>query len=621
MKKLLFSLWLTAGAVISYAQTTILYEDFEGGTLPQGWTQQTLATDGGWLVGNSAQLSGQWFSIPSHTTFAASSDDLCECNKSADFLILPSFNFTSYTAVFLKVDVYYEGSSNYAPSVAHLADIATLEVSTDGGATWTAVDSLPNTWYQNGWLDDVEIDLTAYAGMNNVLVAFKYNDNSALSGNDGYGFAVDNVHLYEPVTRDMQLLSITNDVFDTIGMQQLTGYVRNLGAAPVTVYTLNYTIDNGPVVSQAITGTINQFDSVTFTHPVSWNATNGVHLVKAWVSNVNNMGADMNASNDTVTKTMSYGTMLSPRKTLIEYFSSANCTSCPQASGWLNPLYNANSHRATYICYHDLLDPMYYYNPVESDFMYNLNNVGGMPTIMCDVRQIYPYTPLPNLIDKADSVPALFDIGISTSVTPSLIDINVELVPRVSFFAGNLRLVVAVAEDVTYSTPPGSNGEVHFPGVMRKMLPGTTFTSLGLPQEGQLSSHHFTFTLDTVVDPANTHVIAWVEDISPRKVHQSQHIKAGQSIPVTGITEQAQSTASVFPNPNGGNFFVILGRAAGEGTKLLLYDITGRVVMQQEIGTGAGTVEINAGSVPSGIYFYSITDAQTVSSGKIMISK
>lgn len=619
MKRLL-SLLLLATGIAAQAQTTILFEDFQSGTMPAGWTQQTLASDGGWLVGNSTQLSSQWYSIPSHTTFAATNDDACQCNKSADLLILPALNLSSYSAVFLKTDAYYEGTSNYGPSVSYLADIATIEVSTNGGSTWTTVDSVPNTWYQNGWLNNIEFDLTAYAGMSNVLIAFKYNDNSALSGNDGYGFAVDNVQLYEPITRDLKAVSITNEVYDTIGTQYLQGYVRNLGATPVTVYTLNYKIDNGSPVSSVINGNISPFDSVPFTHPVSWNAANGVHQVKAWVSNVNNMGADMNASNDTVASTMSYGTMLSPRNALIEYFSSANCPSCPTASGWLNPLYNANSSRATYICYHDLLDQMYYYNTSQSDFMYNMNGVVGMPTILCDTKDIYPYTAQQDLIDKADSVPALFDIGIYTSLTSSMIDINVELVPKVTFFAGNVRLVVAVAEDVTYSTPPGSNGEVFFPGVMRRILPGTSFTSLGMPAEGQLSTHHFTFNLDTVVDPANTHVLAWVEDANPRKVHQSLHVKAGMSIPVSGMPEYVNDELSVYPNPSGGNFFIGSDKAFDEGASLFLYDLTGRMMMQQELAAGARTVQVNAGSLPAGMYFYRVTGTWSAS-GRVVIEQ
>ena len=56
-----------------------LSEDFESGTAT-GWTQQTLSTDGGWLIGTD--LSSSYFPIPSHTTYAGTNDDACNCDKS-----------------------------------------------------------------------------------------------------------------------------------------------------------------------------------------------------------------------------------------------------------------------------------------------------------------------------------------------------------------------------------------------------------------------------------------------------------------------------------------------------------------------------------------------------------
>ena len=43
------------------AQTIILEEDFEDGTMPSGWTQTTNASDGGWLFGTAGQLSSTYF--------------------------------------------------------------------------------------------------------------------------------------------------------------------------------------------------------------------------------------------------------------------------------------------------------------------------------------------------------------------------------------------------------------------------------------------------------------------------------------------------------------------------------------------------------------------------------
>ena len=69
----------------AFGQTILLNEDFEGESLPEGWSQQTLATDGGWLMGTSGQLQSDWWSIAPHGNFIATNDDGCDCDKSADY--------------------------------------------------------------------------------------------------------------------------------------------------------------------------------------------------------------------------------------------------------------------------------------------------------------------------------------------------------------------------------------------------------------------------------------------------------------------------------------------------------------------------------------------------------
>jgi len=71
-KTLLFLFMFVFGLAIFTAnsQTVIYFEDFQSGSLPTGWTQETLATDGGWLVGDATAMSSAYFPIPAHTIFA-----------------------------------------------------------------------------------------------------------------------------------------------------------------------------------------------------------------------------------------------------------------------------------------------------------------------------------------------------------------------------------------------------------------------------------------------------------------------------------------------------------------------------------------------------------------------
>lgn len=186
LKRLLFSA-IAAGSIAAASAQTVWSEDFEGGTtLPAGWSQTTLATDGGWLVGAGPDLSSSAFPIPGGSgNVLATNDDGCNCDKSADIVKMPVINLSAYTALYLTYDIVY-GHSSYGGDTEALD----LMVTTDGGTTWTAVYALPGAggWKYAGY------NISAYAGQAAVQFAFRYNDN----GGWLYGAAIDNIKIVVP---------------------------------------------------------------------------------------------------------------------------------------------------------------------------------------------------------------------------------------------------------------------------------------------------------------------------------------------------------------------------------------------------------------------------------------
>ncbi|PZD79560.1 T9SS type A sorting domain-containing protein [Mesonia sp. K7] len=167
--------------------STVLDEDFEGAVgangLPAGWTETGLSTDGIWSVGNAAAASSIYFTYPGHTNFAYSNDDSCDCDKSADRLITPALDLSSLTAVELSYAVLF--------SDIVVGETLTVEVSTDGGTTWTVEQSIS---VQAGWRDNQTLDLSAYAGQSNVMISFLFND----ATNWAYGVGIDDVKVGPP---------------------------------------------------------------------------------------------------------------------------------------------------------------------------------------------------------------------------------------------------------------------------------------------------------------------------------------------------------------------------------------------------------------------------------------
>ena len=86
MKNLL-SIFIVLYAFSLLGQNILVSEDFEGNSLPTGWTIATNATDGGWNIGTAQSLESDWWSIAEHGNIIGTNDDDCDCDKSMDYLI------------------------------------------------------------------------------------------------------------------------------------------------------------------------------------------------------------------------------------------------------------------------------------------------------------------------------------------------------------------------------------------------------------------------------------------------------------------------------------------------------------------------------------------------------
>ncbi|MFZ0390677.1 MAG: carboxypeptidase regulatory-like domain-containing protein, partial [Calditrichia bacterium] len=168
----------------------LLTEDFEGGSLPAGWTSFTNGV--GWLIGDSAGLSSAYWEIPEHTIFAASNDDAPGSSNdgSQDYLVTPPLDFSNLAGVVVSFQSFYTGD---------YGELAFVEVSEDAGQSWNVVEQIsPDTaWVQR------TVDLSAYAGSDSVWIAFHADDDSTWAS----GWAIDDV-----VVREMETGTLAGTV-------------------------------------------------------------------------------------------------------------------------------------------------------------------------------------------------------------------------------------------------------------------------------------------------------------------------------------------------------------------------------------------------------------------------
>ncbi|MCK5922237.1 MAG: choice-of-anchor J domain-containing protein, partial [Methylococcales bacterium] len=163
----------------SYGTTTIFTEDFEGGYA--GWTM-----DGLWNAEAQGDTCGTTASpFPSPSNAAYYGDDAA-CNydsgtnsgsltMAAPVMITgtsPKLNYSSYSVT--------EGGSTY--------DKRMVDISTDGGTSWTQVGSFSDS--SGTWLS-AQVDLSAYSGQN-ALLRFRFDSIDSIS-NAFFGWMVDDI--------------------------------------------------------------------------------------------------------------------------------------------------------------------------------------------------------------------------------------------------------------------------------------------------------------------------------------------------------------------------------------------------------------------------------------------
>lgn len=298
LKKSLLAFILLASTSVSFGQV-IFTENFEGTPdpttlLPVNWTETGLSTDGIFKMGNNTTLSSQYFVIPAHGNFAATNDDLCNCDKSADRLILPVQDFSLITTG-LKLNFDAALFSQYG------IENGTVEVSTDGGTTWMVIYNIPTL--EDLWQNGLTANLNAYVGQANVLISFKYNDNADWN----QGLAIDNVSIEQSSAIDASL-EVDYGQYTIIPLSQTTPI--NI-TAKVTNAGIN-TLASTPITTLVFLDPNYTTPVTTFTQTVTNTAPGASASILMGVFTPTVIGdyyfynyittGDVNTSNDTVVK-------------------------------------------------------------------------------------------------------------------------------------------------------------------------------------------------------------------------------------------------------------------------------------------------------------------------------
>ncbi len=624
MKKF-FTLLMLLGMLNLGAQT-YFSQDFEGGSFPVDMAQTTNATDGGWKVGNNTALSSSFFPIPANGTnfMAGTNDDACNCDKSEDILMTPVIDLTMAVTPYLNYDVFF-GGLTYQGST----EIMRILVSVDGGTTWNALTQQPGD--ATGWVKQ-NIDVSAYAGMDNVAFAFHYND----GGGWTYGAALDNITVKEPAQIDPDLRTLTMRTGGLTGQSiNISGEIGNNGLTNITSVDVTWNDGSGDNTETIDGLNIAPFTTASFTHSVPHTLVQGIGNIQVSISNPNGT-TDEDETNNALATDVRGITPAPGRGVVIEEGTGTWCGWCPRGTVLMDAMTAYYPDHFIGIAVHNG-DPM---NIPGYD-----SSVGftGYPTMSNERTEIFSFGTIADIEDRffqriQMTPPATLQSAAEYDAATGMLTITSEAVAQQNV-SGNYRLAVILTEDgvsgvgngyaqVNYYSG-GGNGpmggyenlpspvpasQMVYDHVGRMLIGGFNGVVGSLPTD-MVSGERYTWIFDPVsVSPTfntdNMHVVTLLLNPQGQIINaSSQTFDEAVNNAIVGTKEVfAHDLAKVFPNPFSDVTNVRLTLTEATNVEMVVFNAMGQLIAEKNYGQLSGDMILpfDGTNLAEGMYYIHI---------------
>lgn len=251
-------------------------------------------------------------------------------------------------------------------------------------------------------------------------------------------------------------------------------------------------------------------------------------------------------------------TAQSQRLCLLEEFTQASCGPCAAQNPALNALLSQNEAKVVSIKYQTNwpgTDPMNTQTQTWVGPRVSYYGVTGVPNISFDGNVLQAAAPSSLTqagINNRYAVASPFTLNVSHvyNATYDSISISIEAVASQAT-SGTLVLHTALVEkEITFCTPPGSNGEKDFYSVLRQMLPNASGTTLPTSWTvGQTQSYQFNIAVPSYIyDKKQLAVVVFIQDNTNKEVKQTA-ISNPIVLPLDASIKVCGNT-SVTCNPN-----------------------------------------------------------------------
>ena len=437
-----------------------------------------------------------------------------------------------------------------------------------------------------------------------------------------------------PVMLDVAALSIDLASVVAQGNQVISGSLRNFGTSAISAFTLNYSVDGGAPVSQAVNAAIAVGGSYNYSHGTPWNATAGAHTIEVWASNLNG-GTDGNSVNDMASRAVNVATQSVDRVTVIEQFTSSTCPPCASLNNSFGPILagqntNTAGSNVAAIKYH-LNYPSPGNDPSfngDADARSDYYGVPGIPDLYIDGKPMTANSA--TYIQQQAARDAFVGLSVAYSTIGNQINVSANVTPYATF-PGTHKLHIAIVEN-SYNYAASTTTQDVFNYVQRKMLAnaqGNNLTVLTGDQTQTINQTHSMVFGNPAQGNSNAWgnemedltIVAFVQNNTTKDILQAAFVPLATNV---GISENAlDQRLRVYPNPTEGLLNVQFEAPLGGKAHIEVFNVLGDRVFEATRATAAGTQRevIDLSTFNSGIYFVNITADGVRASRKVTLNK
>ena len=621
----------------------LIDEHFDGDVLPAGWTQTTFAADGGWLLGDNYELGSAIFQVSEHGNFIGTNDK-CFCDHNNDFLKSPTIDLTGYSQLWLMFDYSF---LDFAPQTF------SVEISTNGGVSWTVLDDLSFSGIGLGWWGTNYYDLSAYAGYSNVKIGFRYSD-----GGDwwSYGASLDNVKLFQPFENDISLdsFSVENNFTVTGTGITLNGLITNYGTDNLHSFTAIWN-DGAINNSVEISGIdVAQFETYHFSHDVPYIPASPIKY-DVELSAVDPNGTDdLYLANNALTIDLHGCSSKPDKRVLAELATGTWCSWCVRGHVYMDSMYILFPQDFVGIAVHNN-DPMEVIAYDSSLYAYQnfLSYSGGAayPSIIGEHKYYMDPLDMPYKLTPFmdQTVPAGIQVyGIYNDVTGILhIDLKTSIVSKLN--AIDYRFNLVLTEDSVTGTTAGYDQSNAYADGYAGDMAGYELLPDPVPAEDMVFDHVARYLADTWhgaegsipadVNDLDTfyrsydisidddwekdklNIIGMIYDFNTGKMVNTKEVHFRSLAEETPDTSTNDTTivesilnmneipsVKLYPNPADAFSSIAISTNNPFDTYLMVTDIAGKIVATKNYGllSGDQNLIVNTALLEQGIYFISI---------------